>query len=124
MSFPRPRPSITSLLDHTARIHRPAQFSATLGSLNQAHVLVASAVPCAVRRPQAIVVDVGPGLSPAGERDIYFELGVDLLTLDVIELVTGPDAPGTWEVNGPPTRPRDHHVEARCRHFSGTLTGS
>jgi hypothetical protein len=122
MSFParqRARPTVDHLLDHTARQWRPAELAGTLGSRSASHVLV-GVVACAVKRPQALLLDAGPGLTPTGERVLYLKPTEEVLTLDVFELVSGPDT-GAWEVNGPPTTPRGHHIEARARHFSGQL---
>lgn len=110
---------ITHLLDHTGTIFRP---TVTYGAVREEirTLVEVGSVRCAVRRPRALLGDTGAGVGPIGERVIYMDPEVDVAERDVIRLDTGPDT-GTFEVDGPPTRPRGHHVELRCRHWVGEI---
>lgn len=114
------RPTIDHLLDHTARLWRPTETLGTLKSKVTTYVADADLVPCAVQRPTAVMTDIGPGLASSGERTIYFRATETLAPLVVVELVTGPDT-GNWEIDGPPTSLRGHHIQTRCRAFNGQL---
>jgi hypothetical protein len=108
-------------LDHTATIWRR---TTTLGALREevrSWVQVGSSVKCGVRRPTARIGDAGSGLAAIGERVIYLDIGVDVAERDVVRLDSGPDT-GMFEVDGPVTSPRGHHIELRTRHFTGVLT--
>jgi hypothetical protein len=111
------------LFDHIVRVWRQ---STTLGELREEQrALVprelATAPNAAVRRPRSPLSNPGPGLAPVGERIVYMAADADVQSRDVLELVEGPDAPGLLEVDEPPTHPRGHHTEIRCRIFNGVL---
>lgn len=112
---------LATFLDHDAQIWRP---TVTLGPRREevrSYAKLGGEVRAGIRRPTARVGDAGPGLAPIGERVFYFQPEVDVEPRDIIELLSGPDAPGTWEVDSPPTRPRGHHVELTTRHWLGVL---
>lgn len=111
---------IRHLLNHVAEVWRPTEGVGALRAVERSWVKV-STMRAAVRRPTTLLADQGPGLSPAGERIIYAVPGWDIRPRDVVKITDGPDAPGLWEVDAPPTRPRGHHMEIRCRAFSGVL---
>jgi hypothetical protein len=112
--------SFSSLLDHTARVWRPTSAKGQLREEVRTHSVV-GIFPCTKKRPSARIGDVGPGMAPIGETSIYMEAGADVLERDVIQLLTGPDAPDTFEIDAPPTRPRGHHIELTCQYFLGIL---
>jgi hypothetical protein len=113
-------PGIRHLLDHTARVWRPDSALGALGAEVRAYEPGAIVLLAQVR-PAASTGDPGPGLAQQGTRQMFLEPSADVRAFDVLELLTGPDAPGTWEVDSPPTRPRGHHVELTARLFLGTL---
>lgn len=117
--------SLARMFDHTAQVWRSTSSQgATYGEEVREWAKVGSPVKCGVRRPSAVMADAGPGVAPIGERVIYLFPDTNIQARDVIQLLTGPDAvvdPPTFEVDSPPTRPRGHHVETRCRHFIGKL---
>lgn len=115
--------SIAHLLDHTATVYRPADTLGALRTNIRGYAAVASGVEMGVRRPAALYAEIGPGVGPLGQRIIYADVGLDVAARDVIDLITGPDAPGRWEVDEQPTSPRGHHIELRCRAFTGKLPG-
>ena len=111
-----------SLLDHEVRIWTR---SVVLGRVREETVSYASGdlLPAAVRRPTAPVASVGAGLAPVGERIVYLLATVTVAPRDLVEIVSGPDAPGWLEVDEPPTRPRGHHTELTCRFWHGDPPG-
>lgn len=115
---------IDHLLDHTATVWRPSDTLGTLRSNVRGYAVVNEDVSAGVRRPAALLADIGPGVAPLGQRVIYLAAGANVAARDVISLMTGPDAPGRWEVDEQPTSPRGHHVELRCRAFAGKLGGT
>lgn len=118
-----PRPRIARLFDHTARQWRPVEVLGPLRERAEDPGIVAT-FECAVNRPTARLGDPGPGLTNVGERMLYAETSVDLWPRDLIELTAGPEAGLVIEVDEQPTNVRGHHLEARCRIFSGTLPES
>jgi hypothetical protein len=111
---------VKHLLNHTADVYRRTETTGAMRSVTVSYAKVSS-VRVAVNRPAALLGDAGPGLTPTGDRVMYSIPGWDIRPLDVIVLTSGPDAPGQWEVDGPPTRPRGHHLEIRCRAFVGSI---
>lgn len=113
--------SISHLLDHTATVWRRQRTTDAHGIVTTGYLLVGTH-QVGVRRPRDPITDTGPGLAPAGERVIYADADEDIRALDVVSLVAGPDMGTTVEVDGQPTRPRGHHLEARCRIWHGVLS--
>lgn len=109
-----PRPSITSLLDHTAKLWRPTKGFGELREREDTLVEIGS-FACAVNRPSARLGNTGPGLQNVGERIVYTEPTVDLRARDVLELTAGPETGKTIEIDEDPTNVRGHHLEARAR---------
>lgn len=109
-----PRPPISGMLDHTARLWRPSKNFGELRERRDTLIPVVT-FPCAVNRPSARLGNTGPGLQNVGERDVYTEPTVDLRARDVLELLTGPEAGKKVEIDEDPTNVRGHHLEARAR---------
>lgn len=114
------RPAIDHMLDHTVRVWRPVVSKDDYGAESSDYQLVAS-LNAAVNRSSAPVADIGPGFAPTGTRRVYLRPDAQVQPRDVVELVTGPDAPGTWEVDEPPTHPRGHHTQVDCIAWHGVL---
>lgn len=114
-------PSIARLFDHTLRVWRPAPSQDDVGFEARTYSVVAALLGCALNRSDAPVVDIGPGMLPVGSRRFYLEPDADVQARDVLELLSGPDAPGRWEINEPPTRPRGHHTQVDCIAWHGVL---
>ena len=116
------RGTIVRLADHQVRLWRPVtSASSRIGMDRRTLELVADGEPCKVNRDTSPTADAGPGLSPIGRRRLYLPPELDVRERDVVELVTGPDAPQTWEVDELPARPRGHHLQADCILWRGTL---
>ena len=121
--------SLAQLFDHGIRVWRSPELSAALvagplGEESRTYVLVTAAPAgfnACVNRPRAPVADAGPGFAPIGTRIVYMTASADVQLRDLLELVTGPDAPEVVEVDEPPTRPRGHHLELSCIPWHGTL---
>lgn len=113
--------AFADLLDHTVRVRRPTESKDNPLRVVERSYPVIGTYPCAVNRTQARIGDVGPGLAPIGDRVVYLEASADVAARDILELLTGPDAPETLEIDRPPTRPRGHHTELICLFYNGTL---
>jgi hypothetical protein len=112
---------LARLHDHTIRIRRAVKTSSGIGMEVRTFEVVATGVECILNRNVAPVGEVGPGMAPIGRRRLYVPVATDVQPRDVIELLTGPDAPQTLEVDEPPTRPRDHHCQLDCILWHGVL---
>lgn len=114
--------SFSSLLDHTARVwRRTVTKGPNLREEIVTYVPTGAIMRCTKKRPEARLIDTGPGLIGEGIRKVYGEATEDVIERDVLEFLTGPDVPENLEIDSPPTRPRDHHVELICRLFTGVL---
>ena len=111
--------SFSGLLDHTARIWRRSETLGTYLETVPGYDIVYPAVRCTLKRKSATLSEAGPGTVDVGTRTVYFRRGVILQEKDLVEFVTGPDAPDWMEVESR-SRPRGHHVKARCSEFHGT----
>jgi len=113
--------SFSSLLDHTARIWRRTVTKGPNLREEVVDYVPLTVVACTKKRPEARLIDIGPGLASEGIRTVYMEAAEDAIERDVLEFLTGPDVPETLEIDSPPTRPRGHHLELTCRLFTGQL---
>lgn len=113
-------PSVERMFDHTIRVWGARTSRDDLGA-EQREYRVLGVYGAKVNRSTAPVADVGAGLAPTGRLRLYTLIDVDILPRDVIELVSGPDAPGNWEVDQPVTRPRAHHAQVDCIAWHGVL---
>jgi len=116
--------TISHLFDHTAVIWRKVETLNEAGVTHKAFTLAYGPLGLKANRKAAMVVNSGPGIIDAGQRVFYFEVGPIILKRDLVELVTGPDAPPSsgeraiLEVENV-TIPRGHHVEVRCSEYHG-----
>lgn len=116
------RPKIDRLFDHVVIVWRPtADANNRLGVEQRAYSPAYQGVGCAVNRNESRMADTGPGMDPVGQRRMYFRPDADVRARDVIQIVEGPDSPGTWEVDQPPTRPRGHHTQVDGIAWNGIL---
>lgn len=113
------RPAIDSLFDHTVRIWRPTPERSRLGVEERTYQVVTPSAGAKVNRSTAPVGDAGPGFQPIGSRRLYMAPDADVQARDLVELLTGPDAPQFWEVNEPPTIPMGHHAQLDCIAWNG-----
>ena len=117
-------PTIASLFDHTCRVWRAVATKDGLGIESRGYAVVYEG-GCCVTRSTAPVSPVGGGLAPLGRRRIYLLPDAVVDYRDILELVTGPETQQrprpTWEVDEPPTRPRDHHTQCDVATWRGTL---
>ena len=115
-----PRPSVTGMFNSTIRIWRPAAVLDALAVEERVYAEV-DVVGAAINRSSTPEAQAGGGLSPTGTIRWYGEASIDILPRDVCQVLTGPDAGRTWEVNQFPTRPRGHHTQVDCVAWSGVL---
>jgi hypothetical protein len=116
------RPRIDRLFDHTVRIWRPiASSDNRLGVETRDYSVAIPTAGCALNRNVSPVQDQGPGMEPTGRRRFYMRPDLDIRERDLVQIMTGPDAVQTWEVDQPPTRPRDHHTQVDAIAWNGVL---
>ena len=112
---------IGHLLDHTCRIWRPSR---SLGAARQevvCHAVAEASLPCAANRKRSVLALQQGGLGDSGQRMVYLDLGANVEERDVVELLTGPNAPALLEVISKDT-PRGHHIELTCDEWEGKIT--
>ena len=116
--------TISHLFDHTAVIWRKVETLNASGVTVKNFLMAYGPLGCKMNRKAAMVANSGPGIIDAGQRVAYLEVGPIILKRDLVELVTGPDAPPSsgeraiLEVENV-TIPRGHHVEVRCSEYHG-----
>lgn len=110
--------SIGHLLDHECVVWRPTETRGTYAETVRGYSILHALISCAVLRKNAVIAQAGPGRIDAGERRVYWDVGPTVEKKDLIELVTGPDAPAFLEVESM-TTPRGHHVEVRVSEYNG-----
>ena len=116
--------TISHLFDHTAVIWRKVETLNASGVTVKTFLMAYGPLGLKANRKAAMVVNSGPGIIDAGQRVFYFEVGPIILKRDLVELVTGPDAPPSsgeraiLEVENV-TIPRGHHLEVRCSEYHG-----
>lgn len=114
------RATILRLADHTVRIWRAVTGASAMGVDRRSYQLVTE-TRAKVNRDTAPTGDVGPGMDTIGRRRLYLPPEIDARHRDIVELVEGPDAPQTWEIDENGTRPRGHHLQLDCIEWRGTL---
>lgn len=114
-------PSIERLFDHTLRVWRPAPSQDSVGFEKRVYAIAHQELGAVVNRSGGAQADIGPSMQTVGTRRLYMLPGVDIRPRDVLELLSGPDAPGTWEVDKPLTEPRGHHAQVDCILWNGRL---
>jgi len=114
------RPSITGWFDSTIRIWRPSVTRSGPGidTRNLSPIAVVGAVINRSRTPEA---PQDGGLARSGIIRWYGKANIDIQQRDVVQVLTGPDAGRTWEVNEQPVRPRGHHTQVDCVEWNGVL---
>ncbi len=115
-------PRIDRLFDHKVLVWRPTATHANrLGAQTRTHTQVGTLQGAAVNRESAPMADQGVGMVPTGRRRLYMRPDANVQERDVVQIVDGPDAGGTWEVDQPPTRPRGHHTQVDAIAWNGQL---
>lgn len=112
--------AITHLLDHTARVWRRVETIGTLGDTIVTYDLAYDELACAEDGQNSVAGNPGAGQTPIGRRWVYFDVGPTIRFRDVIELVSGPNAPAALEVESSDNR-RGHHLEIQASEFRGKL---
>lgn len=114
------RPSVAGMLDCRIRIWRPTVSKDDIGVEDRTYTPVGE-VDAYINRPRQPLVNMGAGMAPTGGTRWYGLPSIDVQKRDVCEVVTGPETGKTFEVNEPPVRPKNHHVEVECHEWSGEL---
>lgn len=110
--------TVAHLADHTCVIWRKTETLGEHRETVKAFTLVEAGIACKADRKNTILAQAGPGIVQTGGRRIFMDLGPTILKRDLLELVTGPDAPELLEVENV-TRPRNHHIEVWCTEYDG-----
>ena len=110
--------TISHLFDHTCAVWRKAETLGSHGETVKGFSIAYSGLGLKADRKQAPLAEAGPGIVQVGGRRLFFELGSTFLKRDLIELLTGPDAPELLEVEFA-TRPRGHHIEVWATDYEG-----
>lgn len=115
-----PRPAVDHWFDSTIRIWRPLAVKDALMVEEKTHVEM-STVGARLNRSATSTADVGPGASRVGRLRWYGRPDIDVQRRDICEILTGPDAGLTWEVDAEPVHPANHHTQVDCVEWHGKL---
>jgi hypothetical protein len=114
------RPSVARWFDSQIRIWRPTPSKDEVGAEKFVYANV-STVGAAINRSNTSVTRQDGGMTPVGRLRWYGLPTLDVQPRDVCEVISGPDAGKSWEVDGPPTHPRGHHTQVDCVEWHGVL---
>lgn len=115
-----PRPAVTGMFDSSIRIWRGTPSTDAIAAQSIAYTPIAT-VGAAINRSRSPLTPSDGGVAPSGIIRWYGEASIDIQHRDLCEVVSGPDAGKTWEVNEIPVRPRGHHVQVDCVEWNGVL---
>ncbi len=115
------RPSIAGWFDSSIRIWRAEITSDSLGTEIRTYVPIAT-VGAAINRSNTKTRPQDAGLTQVGTLRWYGLPNLDVQPRDIAEIVSGPDAGRTWEVDAKTSHPRGHHTQVDCVEWTGTLT--
>ena len=115
-----PRPSIAGWFDSEIRVWRASVDTDTLGVESRTYTVIGT-YGAAVNRAKMSVGQAAGGLEPIGTLRWYGLPTISVLPRDIAEVITGPDAGHTWEVDQIKVRPRLHHTQVDCVEWHGTL---
>lgn len=116
------RPSIAGWFDSRIRIWRPTTTKDALATEERIYV-VSSVVECAINRSTTTNALQDGGNARVGTIRWYGLPTIDVQPRDVCEIISGPDAGTTWEVDAEPVHPRGHHTQVDCFEWNGVLPG-
>ena len=114
---------IEALFDHTARRHRLTEQKISHGERVNRYVPSATLIPGALVPPKNRVSQGDAGTKIIGEMEWYCGADEDLQMNDVLEIVTGPEAPRNILVLSV-SHPRGHHIQATCEPFTRALVAA
>ncbi len=115
-----PRPSISGWFDSRIRIWRPTVTKDALQAEKRIYA-VSSVVECAINRSLSTNALQDGGNATVGTIRWYGLASIDVKPRDLAEIVSGPDAGTTWEVDAVKVRPRAHHTQVDCFEWNGKL---
>lgn len=116
------RPSVASWFDATVRIWRPTTAVETdaIGAESETYTPQA-VVGARLNRSKTSERASAGGLTTIGTLRWYGLPTIDVQPRDLCEILTGPDAGPTWEVDQIPVRPANHHCQVDCVEWHGVL---
>lgn len=116
-----PRPTIDHLLDSEIRLWRRVSDTGNALATEESLYVPIAVVKAKLNRSKTAERDIGGGLKPVGTLRWYGRPDIDVRARDVCEVIAGPDAGLTWEVDGEPNRPKAHHTQVDCVEWHGVL---
>ncbi len=111
------------LFDHTARVNRLTEVFDDYGEATNRYVIGTDVIRCAIVPPKVRAIQTEAGTAVTGQVDAYFDADADVQMNDVIDVLTGPEAPTKLKVLSA-SHPRGHHTEAICEPFTRALTAA
>jgi hypothetical protein len=115
------RPSIAGWFDSTIQLWRAVIDRDSLGTEERTYVPVGVPVGAAINRSKTATRPDDGGLTQRGTLRWYGLPTLDVQPRDIAQIVSGPDAGHSWEVDAVPPHPRGHHTQVDCVEWSGTL---
>lgn len=115
-----PRPTIDHLLDTQIQIWRPIKAKDTIGVEERTYAPFA-VYAAVLNRAAMAEANVGGGLAPLGSLRWYGRPDINVQPRDICEIIDGPEAGKTFEINSPPVRPKNHHTQVDCIEWNGKL---
>jgi hypothetical protein len=112
--------SIGHLLDGTCRVLRPVETSDGSRRTLRRYTVVYASLPFTINRKNATLGLRNGGVVEVGSRVAYLDMGPQLQKRDIIDMLTGPHAPGYIEVESV-SAPRGHHLEIRVLDYEGNV---
>lgn len=115
------RPSIAGWFDSRIRIWRTISGRDAVAAETRTYVPV-TIYDAAINRSKTKTMPSDAGMQEIGTLRWYGLPGIDVRPRDICEVIAGPDAGHTWEVDAEPVHPRGHHTQVDCIQWNGTLT--
>lgn len=111
------------LFDHEARVNRLSETADEYGDSPNRYVAADDLIRCAIVPPKFRASQGDAGSTITGITEAYFDADADVEMNDILDVVSGPEAPRKLRVLSV-ARPRGHHTEAICEPFTRTVTAA
>lgn len=115
--------SLSRFMDHAADVYAGVETKGTAGSVRTTFgpTKKAAALDCNVQVDRERMAELGPGEVVEALYSVYFDdPDADVEEGDVLNILTGPEAPLTVRV-GLCYRPRGKHLEAQAENWQGVI---
>lgn len=114
------RPAISRWFDSSIRIWRPTSFNDALAVEEREYTAIET-VGAVINRSVTSTNEQSGGMADVGRIRWYGVPTLEIRRRDVCEVIAGPDAGHTWEVDADPVHPRGHHTQVDCVEWHGVL---